>query len=440
MEAQGQVQTIRNPQSAIPNRTVFWGFAVGGLAVALAVALISFWLAMNPPAKDLQDLTLFLLVSGGISVALGALGFRLGLGTRVPSLAVSVALVYLVGVAVVGINIFYTSSLMFLSKEHDLPLLTILLIFSAVISLFFAIFLAHSMVSRLRMLLAVARQVADGDLTARVDVTSRDEIGRLSSEFNAMVERLHEMREQRERLEASRRELIAAVSHDLRTPLASMRAMIEALNDGVVTDSGTVQRYLHTIQSETQHLATLIDDLFELSQIEAGALKLHLEPTSLADLVSDALESMSAQAEKKRVRLAGQVEGVPPRVPLDAPRMQRVLYNLIQNAIRHTPQDGTITLTVREAADQVELTVMDTGEGIPETDLPHVFDRFYRGERARTRERQDGSPGVGLGLAIARGIVEAHGGSIQAASVPGQGATFHVVLPALGRVTSALSL
>ncbi|MGA7731093.1 MAG: ATP-binding protein [Chloroflexia bacterium] len=433
-------QAIQNPKSKIQNQTMFLGFAVVGLAVALVVALVAAWLSLNPPAKDLQDLTLFLLVSGSVSVGLGAIGFRLGLGTRVPSLAVSVALVYLVGVAVVGINIIYTSSQMFFSKEHDLPLLTVLLIFSAVISLFFAIFMAHSMVSRLHALLAVARQVADGDLTARVDVNSRDEIGRLSSEFNDMVKRLGEMQEERARLESSRRELIAAVSHDLRTPLASMRAMIEALNDGVVTDSDTVHRYLHTIQGETQHLATLIDDLFELSQIDAGALKLHLEPTSLADLVSDALESMNAQAEKKKVRLEGHVEGAPPRVPLDAPRMQRVLYNLIQNAIRHTPQDGTITLRVRGAEDQVELMIMDTGEGIPEGDLPHIFDRFYRGERARTRERQDGGPGAGLGLAIARGIVEAHGGSIHASSMPGQGAAFHVVLPAMAGVGSTLTI
>ena len=154
-----------------------------------------------------------------------------------PSLAVSLALVYLVGVVVVAINIIYTSVNMFLSKAHDLPLLSVLLVFSALISLFFAIFMAQSIVSRLRMLLSMARRVAGGDLTARVEVNSRDEIGRLSSEFNSMVERLEEMQAARERLETSRRELIAAVSHDLRTPLASMRVMVEALNDGVVTDS-----------------------------------------------------------------------------------------------------------------------------------------------------------------------------------------------------------
>ena len=245
-----------------------------------------------------------------------------------------------------------------------------------------------------------------------------------------MVQQLEHSQVQRERLEASRRELIAAVSHDLRTPLASIRTMIEALNDGVVSDPETISRYLHTVQNETHHLTTLIDDLFELSQIDAGALKLHLEPTSLADLVSDALEAMAAQAHKKNVHLQGQVEGTPHRLPLDAARMQRVLDNLIQNAIRHTPSDGTVTLTVRGEPNSVQLTVSDTGEGIRESDLPHVFDRFYRGEPARTRDSQSVASGVGLGLAIARGIVEAHGGTISAMSAPGEGATFRVVLPA----------
>jgi signal transduction histidine kinase len=418
------------------------GWAVAGLVVALVAALLLTLVMLRPPSKDIQDLVVFLLISGGVSIVLGAIGFRLGLGTRLPSLALTMALVYLVGVAVVGVNVIYTAANMFLSREHDLPLLIVLLLFSAVISLFFAVFLAQSMVSRLRELLAVSKKVAEGDLTARIVMSSGDEIGKLGAEFNSMVEQLQVGQEQRARLEASRRDLIAAVSHDLRTPLASMRAMVEALNDGVVSDPETVSRYLHTIQGETQHLTSLIDDLFELSQIDAGALRLHLEPTSIEDLVSDALESMKAQADKKKVRLHGQVEGVPPRVPLDATRMQRVLYNLIQNAIRHTPSDGTVTLTVRGAPEGVELTVADSGEGIPASDLPHVFDRFYRGERARTRDKGEPGAGAGLGLAIARGIVEAHGGTISAASQPGAGAAFSVMLPAgaVGRASRALSI
>jgi signal transduction histidine kinase len=433
-------QTAQQPRRLAPQvvRGLFW--AIGGLAVALFVALLYAWLTLNPPQKDLIDLTQFLLISGGVSIVLGAIGFRLGLGTRVPSLVVTMAIVYLVGVAVVGVNVIYTSARMFLNQEHDLPLLTILLLFSAIISLFFAVFLAQSIVYRLREILTVTRKVAGGDLTARVAVTSRDEIGRLGSEVNSMVAQLDASQKQRARLEASRRELIAAVSHDLRTPLASMRAMVEALNDGVISDQDTVSRYLRTIQGETQHLTALIDDLFELSQIDAGALRLHLEPTSLEDLVSDALESMRAQAQQKNVHLQGNVEGTLPRLPLDAPRMQRVLYNLIQNAIRHTPADGTITLTVWGGSDRVELTVADTGEGIPKGDLPHVFDSFYRGQPARTREKGSPGPGAGLGLAIARGIVEAHGGTIEAESTAGEGAKFHVILPSTVHAPRYLSL
>jgi len=419
------------------------GLAVAGLVVALVAAVIvaaaTFGMPFWPLPKDLQDLTFFLTVSGMVSVVLGGLGFRLGLGTRIPSLAITMALVYLVGAAVVGVNVFYTSMNMFLNKEHDLPLLTILLIFSAIISLFFAFFLSQSMVSRLRDLLSLSRSVAAGDLSARVPVNSRDEIGQLTAEFNSMVAQLEHSKAEKERLEASRRELIAAVSHDLRTPLASMRAMVEALNDGVVSDSETITRYLSNIQNETKHLSTLIDALFDLSQIDAGALKLHLEPTSIEDLVSDTLESMSAQAEKKKVRLHGHVEGTTVRVPLDAPRMQRVLYNLIQNAIRHTPADGTVTLTVRGQSDRIELLVADSGEGIADTDLPHIFDRFYRGEPARTRIDRADATGAGLGLAISRGIVEAHGGTITAISGPGDGATFHVILPSSAATHTSMS-
>ena len=431
------VESMSRQAAKEPSFARVAGLAVVGLVVALATALVvaaqTFGMQLFPLPKDLQDLSLFLLVSGTASVLLGAIGFRLGLGTRIPSLTLTMAIVYLVGAAVVGVNVAYASAQMFLNKEHDLPLLMILLLFAAIISLFFAFFLSESMVSRLQTLLGMARRVGAGDLNAYVPVTSRDEIGQLCAEFNNMVAQLRASKQETERMEAARRDLIAAVSHDLRTPIASIRAMAEAVNDGVVSDPVTVSRYLHTIGTETHHLTTLIDDLFELSQIDAGALKLRIAPASIDDLVSDALESMAPQAQVKGVRLHGEIKDAPRQLHLDAPRMQRVLFNLIQNAIRHTPADGSVTLTVARdgTGDGVEMVVVDTGEGIPATDLPHIFNRFYRGERARTRERDGGSlsSGAGLGLAIAKGIVEAHGGSIRATSAQGKGTAFHVTLP-----------
>jgi signal transduction histidine kinase len=434
------IESMRQQDRRQPSFARVAVLAVIGLGVALVAAVVAaaqiFGMPLFPMPKDLFDLSIFLLISGTASVLLGAIGFRLGLGTRIPSLTITMAIVYLVGAAVVGVNVTYASVQMFLNKEHDLPLLMILLLFAAIISLFFALFLSESIVSRLQTLLGMARRVGAGDLEVQLPVTSRDEIGQLCAEFNSMVAQLRASKQEAERLEGARRELIAAVSHDLRTPLASIRAMIEAIDDGVVTDPETVTRYLRTIGNETRHLTALIDDLFELSQIDAGALKLRIAPASIEDLVSDALESMAPQAQVKGVHLAGEIKDAPRQVKIDAPRMQRVLHNLIQNAIRHTPKEGTVSLTVSRADDGVEMVVADTGEGIPTADLPYVFDRFYRGERARTRDRdgEAASPGAGLGLAIAKGIVEAHGGSIRAASTQGKGSAFRITLP-VGRET-----
>ena len=212
----------------------------------------------------------------------------------------------------------------------------------------------------------------------------------------------------REETEHARRDLIAAVSHDLRTPLASLRALAEALRDGVVDDPEGVQRYLGLMVGETERLDRLINDLFELSRLESGALRLDLAPSPVQDLVSEVLERMTAQAGQKGLRLVGEVVGEPLPVLIDSQQFTRALLNLIQNAIRHTPADGSVVVGARCVGTTVELEVRDTGEGIEVDDLPRIFDRFYRGDPARTREA-----GAGLGLAIARGIVEAHGGMIR---------------------------
>ena len=193
-------------------------------------------------------------------------------------------------------------------------------------------------------------------------------------------------------LEQARRELIGAVSHDLRTPLASIRAMIEAINDGIVTDSETVERYLHTTQREVENLAQLINDLFELSQLEAGLIELQLRLSSVQEIVEDAVQSMTAQAEAGHLSLNWNIPEEISPLTMDPRLIQRVLRNLVQNAIRHTPPDGTIQVRAHDKGTEVEVQVVDTGEGIPEQDLDRLFERSYRSDPSRSRT----SGGAGL--------------------------------------------
>ena len=226
-------------------------------------------------------------------------------------------------------------------------------------------------------------------------------------------------------LEQARKDLIASVSHDLRTPLASMRAMVEAISDGVVSDELTIRNYCSNIRSEVEHLSTLIDDLFELSRLDSGTLDLHLQPSSVEEMLSSVLESMKAQAEAQVLKLSHSLDGPLEPVMADPHKIQRVLYNLVQNAIRHTPADGTISVEAQDLGEQVQINVVDSGQGIVQDDVDKVFDRFYRGEKSRSRE----FGGAGLGLAIAKGIVEAHGGRIWVDSQPGAGSRFSFSLP-----------
>ncbi|MCW5849386.1 MAG: HAMP domain-containing protein [Anaerolineae bacterium] len=390
------------------------------LAFALALGLAALWL--RAPGADLRALALYLALSTGLSLALAALVFRWS--RFAPALRLKVTLAYLLGVAVTLANIAVTAHLMFLSA-HDLSLLTLLLVFSALLSLGFGLALAQSISQAARQVSQAAHRVAQGDLTARATVEGHDELAQLAADFNAMADRLAQAMREREQMERSRRELIAAVSHDLRTPLASIRALVEALADGMVDDPRMAERYLATIRGQTASLSRLIDDLFDLAQLDAGALRLHLEPTSLSDLISDTLESMQAQAQTKGVHLTGEVQPAVDPVLIAPDKVQRVLYNLVQNALRHTPPDGSVYLTARVVEDAVQVDVVDTGEGIPSEDLPHVFEPFYRAEKSRSRDHG----GAGLGLAIARGIVEAHGGRLWVASQPGTGASFSFTLP-----------
>ncbi|SDI49412.1 His Kinase A (phospho-acceptor) domain-containing protein [Actinokineospora alba] len=236
----------------------------------------------------------------------------------------------------------------------------------------------------------------------------------------------HEARERERAAEASRRELVAWISHDLRTPLAGIRAMAEALADGVVASPEEVSGYAHRIGSETHRLSTMVDDLFELSRITAGALRLTMSAVPLREVISDALAAQTPVAERKHVRVRTDAQVWPVVLGSD-PELARIVYNLVSNAIRHTPPDGTVAVQVGVDGGDAVLSVDDSCGGIPETELTRVFDVAFRGTSART-PRPDEHGGGGLGLAIAKGLVEAHHGRI-AARNHGPGCRFEVRLP-----------
>jgi signal transduction histidine kinase len=233
-------------------------------------------------------------------------------------------------------------------------------------------------------------------------------------------------REQERLAEASRRDLVAWVSHDLRTPLAGMRAMAEALEDGVVSDPASVAEYHRRIRTETDRMASLVDDLFELSRISSGTLQLKLSEVSLGDVVSDAVAAAEPMAAARRIELLS-ATGQWPHVTASAPELSRVVGNLLLNAIHYTPEDGRVTVTGGRDGEGDWLAVTDTCGGIAEIDLPRVFDVAYRG--ARESARTPGAGG-GFGLAIVRGLVEAHGGRVAVENIA-NGCRFVVRLPAL---------
>jgi signal transduction histidine kinase len=221
----------------------------------------------------------------------------------------------------------------------------------------------------------------------------------------ALAVRLAMEERSRSEIEEARRQLVAAASHDLRTPLASLRLLVESIDDGVATGE-TRDRYLAEIRTHVGVLSDLVDDLFELSRIEAGDISWTMHQVELHDLIGDTVAAMRAPAAKRGIRIAADLPPGEVVAEANAEKLQRVLFNLIQNAIRHTPADGSVTVRARVAGGGVEVEVADDGEGVPAGDGERVFEAFYRGDAARAED------GAGLGLAISRAIVEAHGGKI----------------------------
>ncbi len=275
--------------------------------------------------------------------------------------------------------------------------------------------LARQIASPARALTAAARRVAGGDYAQRVPVRSRDELGELAMAFNSMAEALGHQEE-------LRRRLVADIAHELRTPLAIIQANLEALLDGVRPLSTAAVADIH---EETQLLARLVTDLRDLSLAEAGQLTLRREPTDLGALAHGSVTKFEAPARDKGVRLRLEVPDALPTADVDPDRAAQILGNLLDNALRHTPEGGLITVSVQPAPGGVRVTVADSGPGIPAEHLPCIFDRFYRADLARSRKLG----GSGIGLAVVRQLTEAHGGRVRVESSAGRGAVFHLEFP-----------
>ncbi|MBI5878160.1 MAG: HAMP domain-containing protein [Chloroflexi bacterium] len=395
-----------------------------GVLIATLAALALFTLVMQPPPAELGLMTAFLGVTAIISGAAAFAAYRLGWLSYAPTLRWALLAGHALSSVLTFVNVWLTARLMFASA-HDLALATILLVFAGGMAMALGYFLSSAVTDRIRQVESAAQAVAGGELGVRVEAHGTDEVASLARAFNRMAAQLQEAAERQQEVARLRADLIAWVGHDLQTPLASIRAVVEALADDVVDDPQTARRYLAGAQRDVRALSALIDDLFQMAQIDAGGLRLDRAPNSLADLVSDTLESFSAMAARQGVVLEGAVApGVDP-VTMDAARIGRVLSNLVGNGLRHTPAGGRVVVQAAREGGQVGVSISDSGEGIRTEDLARVFEQFYRGEKSRSRA----TGGSGLGLAIARGLVQAHGGDISVASEPGAGTTFRFTLP-----------
>ncbi len=395
--------------------------------VAFLLAMIIVVPTLNPPTQDIQNLFLYMVSSGLITVGITYVLYQQRMLQRFLSLRTALFAIIVLTVVLVFINVWITARLMFI-KEHDLVLTTGLLVFAGIIAAVSTFFIARTIRDRIYELSKGVQALARSDWKVRLPVVGNDDLAHLAEMFNQMAADLEKVEEQKRQVEQMRRDLIAWASHDLRTPLAAIRAMNEAMMDGVVSDAETVKRYQQNMQNEITHMGHLINDLFDLAQLDTGHVPLMRQKTSLRDLVSDTLSNMNARAQARSIRLSAHVDLGVDMLYIAPDKVQRILYNLIDNALEYTPDGGEVTLNAREQNRLAEISVHNSGSYIPPADIDNVFKSFYRGEQSRS-QTSDGRRGTGLGLAIVRGFVEAHGGMIRVESQPEQGTTFVFTLP-----------
>jgi signal transduction histidine kinase len=349
------------------------------------------------------------LVTAALVAALSALGLAAAhwlAGRHDPRpLQLRFDLAVATAVGVILVVVLLAAELMFVSN-HDALVVSAIALAAVLVALRAARVSSAGVVREVSALRDALAAVGEGERDARVQAYAAIELSELADAVTRMTEQLAEEERHRDASDAARRNLVASISHDLRTPLAALRLMLAAIEDGVV-DESTRDRYLATMHTHVEALGSMVDDLFELSRLEAGDLDWSIQQVELAELVGETVAAMRVEAEAKGVEVATELQPLPRPARADPERLKRVLFNLIQNAIRHTPTDGSVTVRAEPAGEWVEIEVSDTGKGIPPVDRERLFEPFVRGAT-------DAEPdnGAGLGLALSRAIVEAHGGRI----------------------------
>ncbi len=396
-------------------RRAWIGIALAGLVAAAVVAA----------AADLgvRDTSILLALAGG-AASVAALAIVAVLARmRRRTLRSQLVVVGLVGVVATAVGVAVAAQAMFLSG-HDLAVLGVVLVLSASVGSSAAWLLGWRMGDGLDALGHRIDALEGDDVPEQPTGLATAELQRLAEVLHSTHHQLVEARQLAGRLESSRRELVAWVSHDLRSPIGAVRAMTEALEDGVVTEPTDVASYHRAIGQEVQRLARLVDDLFELSRIEAGAPANDVPFVPLHELVADVMEAAVVRANARGITLRADVDGLGPELVVAAD-VRRAIDNVVDNAIRHTPAGGSVRATARTDGDGLEVVVWDQCGGIPAADIEHVFDVAFRGDESRSRD----TGGGGLGLAIARGLVEARAGDISVRN-RAPGCEFTVRLPA----------
>ncbi len=352
------------------------------------------------------------MTGSAFAIAAATLGVGLILAfllRALPTVRLQLAGLALIAVCLPLASVLFSGFLMY-HMGDDVKILAVSAA-AALVAVVAGLVVARSIANRIDVLEEASSAIAGGDLSTRAPTGGPAEIAKLAGAFNEMAGSL-------EQLFDARRELVAWASHDLRTPLANMQALLEATEDGLKEPAEA----LPVLGEQVAVLSSLVDDLFELARIDAGSLTLELEDASLTGLVQGCLRGVEAEAHRRGIEVRTEANGdVRARCAPD--KIERVLFNLVTNALRHTPSDGTVAVRVAALPAEVQITVEDTGEGLGEEAERRMFERFWRGDRARSGSR------AGLGLAIARGLVEAHGGRIWAENRPGGGASVSFTVP-----------